>query len=94
MRVRHRMTATSFCTEDQIQAGVTAFTAPPQKVYADFALTNILYRLSTRPEKRIGKDEDWGQGETLWPKACVRRAASLNICRVRVLSTVPRSNTP
>lgn len=52
-----------FCTEDQIQAEVTAFTALLQKVYADFGFTNILYRLSTRPEKRIGSDEDWDKAE-------------------------------
>ncbi|CAM4240563.1 threonine--tRNA ligase [Comamonas aquatilis] len=52
-----------FCTEDQIQAEVTAFTALLQKVYADFGFTNILYRLSTRPEKRIGTDEDWDKAE-------------------------------
>lgn len=52
-----------FCTEEQIQAEVTAFTALLQKVYADFGFTNILYRLSTRPEKRIGTDEDWDKAE-------------------------------
>ncbi|MDR2298689.1 MAG: threonine--tRNA ligase [Comamonas sp.] len=52
-----------FCTEDQIQAEVTAFTSLLQKVYADFGFTNILYRLSTRPEKRIGTDESWDKAE-------------------------------
>ena len=52
-----------FCTEDQIQAEVTAFTSLLQKVYADFGFTNILYRLSTRPEKRIGTDEAWDKAE-------------------------------
>ena len=52
-----------FCMPDQIQAEVTAFTSLLQKVYADFGFTNILYRLSTRPEKRIGTDESWGKAE-------------------------------
>ncbi|GGH55459.1 threonine--tRNA ligase [Comamonas phosphati] len=52
-----------FCTEGQIQAEVTAFTSLLQKVYADFGFTNILYRLSTRPEKRIGTDEAWDKAE-------------------------------
>jgi threonyl-tRNA synthetase len=52
-----------FCLEDQIQAEVTAFTALLQKVYQDFGFTNILYRLSTRPEKRIGSDESWDKAE-------------------------------
>ncbi|MEF9963413.1 MAG: threonine--tRNA ligase [Comamonas sp.] len=52
-----------FCMPDQIQAEVTAFTALLQKVYADFGFHNILYRLSTRPEKRIGSDESWDAAE-------------------------------
>ncbi|MGF6211984.1 threonine--tRNA ligase [Comamonas sp. 4034] len=52
-----------FCLPEQIQAEVTAFTALLQKVYADFGFTNILYRLSTRPEKRIGTEESWDKAE-------------------------------
>ncbi|MEK8050720.1 threonine--tRNA ligase [Ideonella sp. DXS22W] len=52
-----------FCTEDQIQAEVTAFTALLQKVYKDFGFTDIIYKLSTRPEKRIGTEESWDRAE-------------------------------
>ncbi len=52
-----------FCTEDQIQAEVVAFTTLLQKVYKDFGFTNIIYKLSTRPEKRIGSDESWDKAE-------------------------------
>jgi threonyl-tRNA synthetase len=52
-----------FCTEAQIQAEVIAFTTLLQKVYRDFSFTDILYRLSTRPEKRIGSDESWDRAE-------------------------------
>jgi threonyl-tRNA synthetase len=52
-----------FCTEDQIQAEVKAFTTLLQKVYKDFGFTNIIYKLSTRPEKRIGTDESWDRAE-------------------------------
>ncbi|WP_333844494.1 threonine--tRNA ligase [Limnohabitans sp.] len=52
-----------FCTETQIQAEVIAFTTLLQKVYRDFGFTDILYRLSTRPEKRIGSDESWDRAE-------------------------------
>jgi threonyl-tRNA synthetase len=52
-----------FCTEDQIQAEVTAFTTLLQKVYRDFGFTEILYKLSTRPEKRIGSEESWDKAE-------------------------------
>jgi len=52
-----------FCTEDMIQSEVTAFTTLLQKVYKDFGFTDILYRLSTRPEKRIGSEESWDKAE-------------------------------
>jgi threonyl-tRNA synthetase len=52
-----------FCTEDQIQGEVIAFTTLLQKVYKDFGFTNIIYKLSTRPEKRIGTEESWDRAE-------------------------------
>jgi len=52
-----------FCTEDQIQAEVVAFTTLLQKVYKDFGFDNIIYKLSTRPEKRIGSEESWDRAE-------------------------------
>jgi threonyl-tRNA synthetase len=52
-----------FCTEDQIQGEVVAFTTLLQKVYKDFGFTNIIYKLSTRPEKRIGSEESWDRAE-------------------------------
>ncbi|ODU60986.1 MAG: threonine--tRNA ligase [Comamonadaceae bacterium SCN 68-20] len=53
-----------FCTEDMIQTEVAAFTALLQRVYKDFGFTEILYRLSTRPEKRIGSEESWDRAES------------------------------
>ncbi len=52
-----------FCTEDQILEECNAFTALLQKVYADFGFTDILYKVATRPEKRIGADELWDKAE-------------------------------
>ncbi|MEW5944040.1 MAG: threonine--tRNA ligase [Pseudomonadota bacterium] len=52
-----------FCTEDQIQAEAAAFIDLVQKVYADFGFNDILVKLSTRPEKRIGADEVWDRAE-------------------------------
>jgi len=42
---------------------VTAFTTLLQKVYKDFGFTDIIYKLSTRPEKRIGSEESWDRAE-------------------------------
>ncbi|MEY3673931.1 MAG: hypothetical protein RJB47_639 [Pseudomonadota bacterium] len=52
-----------FCTEAQIQSEVIAFTTLLQKVYKDFGFTDIIYKLSTRPEKRIGSEESWDRAE-------------------------------
>ena len=52
-----------FCTQEQIQAEVIAFTTLLQKVYKDFGYTDIIYKLSTRPEKRIGSEESWDKAE-------------------------------
>jgi threonyl-tRNA synthetase len=52
-----------FCTEDQILAECVAYTALLQKVYADFGFKNIIYKIATRPEKRIGSEESWDKAE-------------------------------
>jgi len=52
-----------FCTEDQLQDECAAFTSLLQKVYADFGFTEVLYKVATRPEKRIGSDESWDKAE-------------------------------
>jgi threonyl-tRNA synthetase len=52
-----------FCTEEQIQSEVIAFTTLLQKVYKDFGFNDIIYKLSTRPEKRIGTEESWDRAE-------------------------------
>ncbi len=52
-----------FCTEDQIQAEVADFVKLLRHVYADFGFTEIIYKLSTRPEKRVGSDADWDKSE-------------------------------
>ncbi|MFP5405032.1 MAG: threonine--tRNA ligase, partial [Gammaproteobacteria bacterium] len=52
-----------FCTEDQILDECVAFTAQLQRVYADFGFTDILYKVATRPEPRVGSDEQWDKAE-------------------------------
>ena len=52
-----------FCTEEQIQGECVAFTTLLQNVYKDFGFTNIVYKLATRPEKRIGSEEGWDKAE-------------------------------
>lgn len=52
-----------FCTEDQIQAEVSAFIDFLHDVYHDFGFSEIIYKLSTRPEQRVGSDEEWDKAE-------------------------------
>jgi threonyl-tRNA synthetase len=52
-----------FCTEDQILQECMDYTALLQKVYSDFGFKNIIYKIATRPDKRIGSDESWDKAE-------------------------------
>jgi len=52
-----------FCTEDHILPECVAYTALLQKVYRDFGFTDIVYKIATRPAKRIGSDEIWDKAE-------------------------------
>ena len=52
-----------FCTEDQIQPEVSRFIDFLHGVYEDFGFNEVIYRLSTRPEKRVGSEEDWDRAE-------------------------------
>ena len=52
-----------FCTEEQIEAEVTAFHAQAMEVYGDFGFASIDVKLALRPENRIGSDEVWDAAE-------------------------------
>ncbi|MEI8054917.1 MAG: threonine--tRNA ligase [bacterium] len=52
-----------FCTEDQIGSESLAFIEQLVSVYADFGFKDIIVRLATRPEKRIGSDATWDKTE-------------------------------
>ncbi|MBN48186.1 MAG: threonine--tRNA ligase [Spongiibacteraceae bacterium] len=52
-----------FCAEDQIQPEVADFIDFLHDIYDDFGFEEVIYRLSTRPEKRVGSDEDWDRAE-------------------------------
>ena len=52
-----------FCTEQQIQSEVSEFIDFLHQIYSDFGFDEIIYRLSTRPEQRVGSDESWDRAE-------------------------------
>jgi threonyl-tRNA synthetase len=53
----------AFCTEDQILQECVDYTAKLQQVYTDFGFTDILYKVATRPDNRVGSDELWDKAE-------------------------------
>ncbi len=65
MRVRNFVQddAHIFCTEEQILDEVSAFIDLLFEVYRDFGFDEVLIKLSTRPEKRVGSDELWDKAE-------------------------------
>lgn len=52
-----------FCTEAQIVEECAAFTALLQRVYRDFGFNDIVYKVATRPEQRIGSEDYWDRTE-------------------------------
>ncbi|MBE9561879.1 MAG: threonine--tRNA ligase [Proteobacteria bacterium] len=65
MRIRNFVQddAHIFCTEDQLQQEVSDFIDLVFKVYTDFGFSDVIIKLSTRPEQRVGADEVWDKAE-------------------------------
>jgi len=62
-----------FCTEAQIQDEVSVFTDLLFDVYRDFGFNDVIIRLSTRPEQRVGSDEVWDKSEKALADALVAK---------------------
>ena len=52
-----------FCTEEQVEAEVTAFHAQALQVYADFGFGEPAVKIALRPENRLGDDATWDRAE-------------------------------
>jgi len=65
MRVRNFVQddAHIFCTENQIQDEVSTFIDMLFSVYKDFGFNDVIIKLSTRPENRVGDDAVWDKAE-------------------------------
>ena len=65
MRVRNFVQddAHIFCTEDQITDEVKTFNQLLTEVYHDMGFDDMIVRISTRPEKRVGDDATWDKSE-------------------------------
>ena len=65
MRVRHftQDDAHIFITEDQLMDECLAINDQLLSIYEDFGFTDVVVNLSTRPDKRVGSDEQWDHAE-------------------------------
>jgi threonyl-tRNA synthetase len=68
-----------FCTGAQIEAEVATFIQMLYKVYGDFGFSDVLVKLSTRPEKRMGADETWDQAETALAAALTKNGLEYDL---------------
>ena len=68
-----------FCTEDQILEECVKYTEQLHAVYRDFGFTDILYKVATRPEKRVGSDELWDKAEHAVMEALRRSGVAFEI---------------
>jgi threonyl-tRNA synthetase len=68
-----------FCTEAQVEPEVIRFIDLLQRVYADFGFEEILVKLSTRPPKRVGTDEQWDKAEAALKVALDHKAMAYDL---------------
>jgi len=63
-----------FCTEDQLEAEILKINDLMMSVYADFGFDEVVVKLATRPEKRVGTDAAWDHAEDILRRALERMA--------------------
>ena len=85
-----------FCTEDQIMEEALKINDLIMSIYGDFGFDDVVVKLSTRPEKRVGSDEAWDKAEAALGEGAGRaraaRAEDRRSIRARAPSTVRSSN--
>ncbi|PZN51492.1 MAG: threonine--tRNA ligase [Proteobacteria bacterium] len=64
-----------FCTEDQIADECLKINDLIMSIYRDFGFEHVVVKLSTRPEKRVGTDEQWDRAENAMMAVLERIAA-------------------
>jgi threonyl-tRNA synthetase len=68
-----------FCTEEQVEQEVADFIVMLQRVYTDFGFNDVLVKLSTRPEKRVGSDESWDRAEAALAAALEKNGLAFDL---------------
>ncbi len=82
-----------FCTPDQLTSELTSFLHLFYSVYAAFKFTKIEIKLATRPEKRIGTEEQWDAAEKALADALRANDLASEISPGRARSTGPSSSS-
>ena len=68
-----------FCTEGQVLEECVRYTALLQRVYAHFGFQDIIYKVATRPAKRIGEDAAWDRAEKALIESLERAGVAFEI---------------
>ncbi len=68
-----------FCTEDQILEECVVYTEQLKRVYQDFGFTDIIYKVATRPDSRVGSDALWDKAEHACMEALRRSGVEFQI---------------
>ncbi|MFW0094462.1 MAG: threonine--tRNA ligase [Coxiella endosymbiont of Haemaphysalis qinghaiensis] len=68
-----------FCTEEQIRGEILSFIDQLHEVYTDFGFNEVIYKLSTRPEKRVGSNEVWNKAEQALAEALDEKGVNWEI---------------
>ncbi|MGL5949742.1 MAG: threonine--tRNA ligase [Aeromonas sp.] len=68
-----------FCSEDQIMDEVSACIRMVYDVYGTFGFDNVVVKLSTRPEQRIGSDEMWDRAEAALAQALTQNGLKYDL---------------
>ena len=68
-----------FCTEDQILEECVVYTEQLERVYRDFGFTDIIYKVATRPDSRVGSDALWDKAEHACMEALRRSGVDFQI---------------
>ena len=64
-----------FCTEEQLKAECLMINDLMMSVYKDFGFDEVVVKLATRPEKRVGSDAMWDHAENILKKVLTKMAA-------------------
>jgi threonyl-tRNA synthetase len=67
-----------FCTEEQLEAECLKINDLMMSVYKDFGFDEVVVKLATRPEKRVGSDAMWDHAENILKKVLTKMAAGDN----------------